>query len=173
MYSPQHFVNRLSKIIVLVAIIIFLMFPVNNDLNSLRELPHSFELENQLPVRNKLSSLTVSDPIVVSGNNDFDLKASTYGWSGNGTSSNPYIIENLSIINNTGSTYGISISTTRYFVIRNNYIEMTGVGSSGIYFSSVNNVGTIYNNTLFNNTLYSIYLSSSNGNKILNNIITN
>jgi parallel beta-helix repeat protein len=149
------------------------MFPVNYDLNSLRELPHSFELENQLPVRNKLSSLTVSDPIVVSGNNDFDLKASTYGWSGNGTSSNPYIIENLSIINNTGSTYGISISTTRYFVIRNNYIEMTGVGSSGIYFSSVNNVGTIYNNTLFNNTLYSIYLSSSNGNKILNNIITN
>ncbi len=43
----------------LVAIMIFLLFPVNNDLNSLRELPHNFELENQLQARNKLSSLTV------------------------------------------------------------------------------------------------------------------
>jgi hypothetical protein len=86
MYSPQHFVNRLSKMMVLVAIIIFLMFPVNNNLNS---LPHSFELENQFQAINKLSSLTVSDPIVVSGNNDFDSKAITYGWSGNGSSSDP------------------------------------------------------------------------------------
>ncbi|MHA2294114.1 MAG: hypothetical protein ACXACK_18290, partial [Candidatus Hodarchaeales archaeon] len=89
MYSPQHFVNRLAKMMLLVAIIIFLMFPVNNDSNSFRELPHSFEPENQFQASNKLSSLTVSDPIVVSGNNDFDSKAITYGWSGNGSSSDP------------------------------------------------------------------------------------
>ena len=132
MYSPQHFVNRLSKMMVIVAIIIVLLFPVSNDLISSREFPHSFELENQFQLRNKLSSLTVSDPIVVSGNSDFDSKAITYGWSGNGSSSNPYIIENLSIINSTDSTYGISISTTWHFVLRTNYIEMKGEGSSGI-----------------------------------------
>jgi parallel beta-helix repeat protein len=175
MYSPQHFVNRLSNIMVLVVIIIVLLFPVNNDLNSLQELPHSFEPENQFQARNKISSLSVSDPIVISDNNDLDSKASTYGWAGDGSSSDPYIIENLSIINSSDSTMGISISsvTTKYFIIRNNYIEMTGVGSSGIYFSGVNNVGTIYNNTLFNNTQYGIYLSSSNGNNITANLIQN
>ncbi|MHA2317628.1 MAG: right-handed parallel beta-helix repeat-containing protein, partial [Candidatus Hodarchaeales archaeon] len=150
---------------VFVAIIIVLLFPVNNDLNSSQEFPHSIELENQFQVSNKLSSLTDSDPIVVSGNSDFAIKASTYGWLGDGTSSDPYIIENLSIINNTGSSYGISISsvTTKYFVIRNNYIEMTGVGSSGIYLYNVDNVGTIYNNTVVNNQDYGIYLYSSHG----------
>ena len=174
MYSPQHFVNRFSKMI-LVTIIFFLIFPVNNDSISLRELPHSFELENQFQVRNKISSLTVSDPIVVSGNNDFDSKAITYGWSGNGSSSDPYIIENLSIINSTDSIYGISISsvTTKYFIVRNNYIEMTGVGSSGVYLYNVDNVGTIYNNTVVNNQDYGIYLYSSHVINITSNIVKN
>ncbi|MFW9854468.1 MAG: NosD domain-containing protein [Candidatus Thorarchaeota archaeon] len=146
--------------------------PWNTTSETLDPLTASTPIHSSFPLFN-LQSYTAHDPVVINGNSDFASQALNEGWLGNGSSSNPYIIENIAIVNSTDGIYGVSIATTMYFVIRHSYIEMTGVGSSGIFFSSVNNVGTIYNTTLFNNTQYGIYLSSSDGNNITHNLIQN
>jgi len=124
--------------------------------------------------KSKLSAYISSDPIIISGNSDFATKAGIYGWSGDGNSSNPYIIENLQIINNTNSSAGISITgVSIYFIIQNNYIEMTGISSNGIELSSTSNVATIQDNIFNNNTGHGVYLYNSDNITILHNNFTN
>lgn len=135
-----------------------------------------FQKENNSNVNsNKLSSLTVSGPITITSDSDFSAQATSNGWSGTGISTDPYIIQNLQIVNATNNTNGISISglASTYFVIKNNYISMTGYGSTGIYISGSSNLGTIENNTLYNNNYYGIELYTSSGNTISYNTITN
>ena len=64
-----------------------------------------------------------SEAIIISGDSDFvDL-----GFSGNGSESNPYVIENLNI--RTESYRGISVrDTTSHFIIKDCYIDAYAIG---------------------------------------------
>ena len=66
---------------------------------------------NFINSRNKVSSYTISDPISITSDSDFSTQAINNGWAGNGSASNPYIIENLQIVNATNNTNGISMAT--------------------------------------------------------------
>ncbi|TFG96498.1 hypothetical protein E4H12_10910 [Candidatus Thorarchaeota archaeon] len=84
----------------------------------------------------------------MSGNTDFNDTAQAEGWVGNGTESNPYIIEKLFI---EASYQSIGIySTTAYFIIRNCTFVKTGIESGiGLDLQSVQN-GIIENCTFTN-----------------------
>ena len=112
--------------------------------------------------------LTARDPIYIYGNSDFT--AANGVSAGDGSVSNPYIIENWDI----SATFGHGIyieGTTVYFVIRNCYIHDGGGDYHGIYFNSVI-YGTIYNVTSCNNN-YGLYLRSSSNNNITNCAVYN
>lgn len=95
-------------------------------------------------------SLTDSFPILVTSNDDFD----SLGFPGNGSSSNPYIIENLHIVSTTELGSAIQISGTNvYFVIQNCEIISKYVG---IYVQSTVASATakIINNTITSSTTF-------------------
>ncbi len=110
-------------------------------------------------------SLTPHEPIIITHDNNF----TDYGFPGLGTEEEPYIVENYTILATVGK--GISIEdTTKYFVIRNCYVD---VGSCGIYLSS-NAEGTAYveNNKCVEN-IRGILVDNSPGAKIINNYCEN
>ncbi|MHA2364181.1 MAG: right-handed parallel beta-helix repeat-containing protein [Candidatus Hodarchaeales archaeon] len=87
-------------------------------------------------------------PIDIDGNTDFQAIAVTEGWSGNGSSVDPYIIEGLSI---TGRTDLIYITNTDvHFQIKNNLLNE---GFNGVVFENVTNA-EIFNNTMSNSIIY-------------------
>ncbi|MCG3260068.1 MAG: right-handed parallel beta-helix repeat-containing protein [Candidatus Heimdallarchaeota archaeon] len=64
-----------------------------------------------------------TDPIVIANDTDFI----SYGFPGNGTSEDPYIIESFDI--ETTNLYGIYIhDTTKYFVLQNGYVDALRFG---------------------------------------------
>ena len=107
--------------------------------------------------------------ITIDGDADFAQKAIDNSWSGDGTSGNPYIIENYDI---DGSAYrdGITIgNTTVYFVIRECYVH--NCASAGILFYSMQH-GTVWNNTVSGNDPIGVYLGLSSNNTVANNTIS-
>ncbi|UCE37523.1 MAG: right-handed parallel beta-helix repeat-containing protein [Thermoplasmata archaeon] len=121
-----------------------------------------------------LISFTVSadQPIFIDGNADFAAKAAQEGWPGEGTESNPYIIEDYIIYAYFAN--GIDIRNTDvYFVIRNSNIHEGGSNFNGIYFRNVEN-GAIEKSEIYNNhDGINFYLSRNNrisDNEIHNNI---
>ncbi|MFX0171613.1 MAG: nitrous oxide reductase family maturation protein NosD [Candidatus Hodarchaeota archaeon] len=89
-------------------------------------------------------------PIYINGNEDFKTTAQNEGWFGNGSSTNPYLIEGLNI---TTPSTSISIENTNmYFHITNCLVESYYVPytsfSGGIYFANVSNA-IISNNTVY------------------------
>ncbi|MEM3445010.1 MAG: NosD domain-containing protein [Thermoplasmata archaeon] len=114
-------------------------------------------------------------PIHITGDADFATWAAEYGWAGNGTEENPYIIEN-STIDFTGGNYGIWIEHTEvHFVIRNCSLRGSNLWSgepygSGIALANVKNA-KIENNTC-NITNIGIYVYDFSANiYIANNTI--
>jgi len=103
------------------------------------------------------------EPIVILNDANF----TDYGFQGNGSETNPYIIENYNISNSTGK--GISIEyTTKHFVIRNCYLEDNEIG---IYIKNTAISTTkIYNNTCIANSLYNIRVASSSKIALQDNI---
>ncbi len=82
----------------------------------------------------------VSEAIGIHQDSHFDL----FGFPGNGTESNPYIIENLKIITVAGS--GIYIGdTTKHFIVRNCYIDAYYYGIN--IFNCASGTATLFNNT--------------------------
>ena len=117
---------------------------------------------------NDPSALITHETIYIYGNSQFMMANGVVG--GNGTKSNPYIIENWSI--NATNEDGIKIeNTNKYFVIRNCYIY-EGVPknftTSGIHLYNVKNA-TMVNNRIISN-YYGIYLLKSDSNTISNNV---
>jgi parallel beta-helix repeat protein len=110
------------------------------------------------------------DPIVINGDANFTETASAEGWLGDGSSDNPYIIENLDI--DRGGTSGacINISNTLvHFTIQN--CALAGASAhAGIYLNNVSH-GFLSNSTSTSNR-YGIYLLYSNNNTIANNTCT-
>ncbi|MFX1603893.1 MAG: nitrous oxide reductase family maturation protein NosD, partial [Promethearchaeota archaeon] len=113
------------------------------------------------------------DPIYIDGDDNFTDTALAEGWSGDGSPSTPFIIENLDIDLAGGPGECISILNTRVnFTIRNCVLTSGSVSSgTGI---SMHNVtyGTFSNNT-FIGSQNGIILSSSNFNTLVNNTCRN
>ena len=79
------------------------------------------------------SARVLHGKICINSNSEFEQIAQQEGWSGNGSSGNPYIIENYEI-DGMGSGYCIYIgNTTVHFVIRNCYLYNTS--SQGTIYS--------------------------------------
>jgi len=119
------------------------------------------------------SMYTPHAPIRINSNADFPIIAT----AGNGTSPNPWIIENWEI-NGTGEGYCIYVgNTTEYFEIRNCFLHDASdiwnwpdYTNSGLTQYNVQN-GNIINNTISSNEKDGIRFESSNYSLILNNII--
>lgn len=115
---------------------------------------------------------TPHNPIYIDGDSNFSATASAEGWSGNGSSLNPYIIDGLDIDLGGTSGRGISISNTRvYFVIRD--CSLTGASvdpGCGIYLYNVSN-GDLINNMCIGNYV-GIFLESSTSNSLSKNNCT-
>jgi len=75
--------------------------------------------------------------IAIFGNDDFETQAAGEGWLGNGSSSNPYVIENLNI---TGQFAAISIKQVSVsFVIRNCELATTTNSSFSLFLNETSN----------------------------------
>lgn len=164
--------NKKSKIFFFFLFII-LLIPLFYEPSLFNYYNQTNSVDKPFIIKYKTSTLTESNPITISSDNDLITQANTYGWTGTGSINDPYVIENLQIINNSDSIYGISVSglSSKHLLIKNNYIEMTGLSSRGISLSYVDNLVSIYNNTLFNNTQYAIYLTGAYNN-VTNNLIS-
>ena len=127
---------------------------------------------NNIKDNDENPSISVNyDTIFIDGNNMFANNASSEGWIGNGTYSNPYIIENYEI--NASIRHGAEIRNTNlYFIIRN--VTVSDGRSNynyGFYFTNVTN-GELINNTADNN-IAGFLLRNSNNNTFTSNLATN
>ena len=116
--------------------------------------------------------------IRINSDTEFKLWSKKWGWTGDGTATNPYIIENYDI-NARGGQGAIYIgNTTLHFIIRNCKVYNTKYRSSpyfagfGIALYNTEN-GFVLNNIVFNNDYYGIWLGSSKNNIIFNNQVYN
>ncbi len=96
-----------------------------------------------------------------------DQNFTDYGFNGEGTINDPFIIENYNIT--TSSSRAIIIeSTTKYFVIRNCLLK---AASSGIHIENIGFAnGLIENNSCSFSNVVGIWGGNSHGVKIINNI---
>jgi parallel beta-helix repeat protein len=148
-------------------------------------LRNTFFVENtQIPTK-KTSILSISkkseaislfnyeihDPIVIDGNVDFIAQARAENWLGDGSESNPIIINGLTISGSGAPGALISIyNTDLHFRITSSFLSGE---EHGISLSSVLN-GVITKNIITNNFNNGITIfGSSNNNKITNNTISN
>ena len=129
--------------------------------------------QNQPKTSITTNTLTTFGAISISSNSNFASQASTNSWPGDGSSGNPFIIENYNITTSASSTSAIAItSTSVYFIIRNCYTSATGVNDNGIYLNNVTN-GIITNNTITKNNVYGLSFSTVSNTTISNNLIEN
>ncbi|MHA1420010.1 MAG: right-handed parallel beta-helix repeat-containing protein [Candidatus Heimdallarchaeaceae archaeon] len=108
--------------------------------------------------------LTPHDPIVITSDIDFEV------FPGSGTAEDPYLIEGWNIT--TTYSEGIHIQdTTKYFIIRNCYVE---AGETGIYNNNVAaGTGIIENNTCSNNHYGIRFYYSPSSTIVTNNTCNN
>jgi len=167
-----HAKNRVVLFTVSIAIILLLS-------SGTQVLSHNKRVEQQslaLPSQPERGGMTVSGtphaPIIIDGDINFIATALSEGWPGDGTSGDPFIIEDLDIDLGGGPGHGISISNTLvHFVIRNcNLSGATVISGSGIYLYNVSN-GDIINNNSTNN-VYGIYTELSDYNTVTDNTCT-
>ena len=106
------------------------------------------------------------EPITINSNDDFI----TYGFSGNGTGDNPYIIENYRIIAN--AEYGIKICCIdKSYIIKNCYIDLDyNTTTYGIYLQDSPEYCSILNNTCTDN-YFGLYLNHCTRMVVANNTL--
>ncbi|OLS20862.1 MAG: hypothetical protein HeimC3_38560 [Candidatus Heimdallarchaeota archaeon LC_3] len=119
---------------------------------------------------NTTSQHTLHDPIDIDSNTDLINQALLNSWVGNGSAANPFLIENLLIVDTLEEAILIG-SVSLHVKISNNQIEKTGAGiiiydSSNIVIS--NNVITQKENKFMIET---IALQNTSNISIINNII--
>ncbi|MCX8173453.1 MAG: right-handed parallel beta-helix repeat-containing protein [Thermoplasmata archaeon] len=109
-------------------------------------------------------------PIHINGNADFATQAAAEGWQGNGSESNPYIIERMEIDANGGS-YCIWIENTDvYFVVRDCDLSNATSSSSPYYALMFNNVK---NGFITNIDIHHSYQGLQLGSGSTNNTVDN
>ncbi len=115
-------------------------------------------------------AINSDEPIYINGDSDFAAQAASRGWTGNGSASNPYIIEGLTVEVLTNETYvAIYIAnTTVHFIIRDTLVRRGPPTGSyrieelrGFHFVNVSNgmiknvtVTDLYVGILFENSSY-------------------
>jgi parallel beta-helix repeat protein len=114
------------------------------------------------------SSYEYHEPISIT--NDAELAA--IASNGTGATDDPYILEQWKI--DATNTNGLYITgSTKYFIIRNCWIEGTSRNYYGIYLNQIaNNTAHLVNNTCRNN-LYGIYIRYSDSVTVFNNFCQN
>ncbi len=134
------------------------------------------------------------DPIIIGSNSDFAKYADDYGWSGDGSQEDPWLIENIEIDGESNSSCVYISGTDDYFIIRNSIFHNANIGinldrtSNGIIQNNtITNVGTginliesinidAINNNIkierISNQISGIYSSKSNDNRFIDNYIT-
>ncbi len=117
------------------------------------------------------------DPIAINGNDDFLTQASNESWPGEGTITNPIIIENYNITS-PSTEHMITIwNTDLWFIIQecvlNGVDGLSKIYGDGIWLNSIKN-GIIKDNTIFSNKM-GISLEPNNENILIegNNIYNN
>lgn len=114
-----------------------------------------------------IKSYIEHDRIVISSDLHFQNVASTEGWPGNGSESDPYRIENLSITN-TSSCLVIQ-TVTVYFVISGCFINCTDILGNAIEMNNASN-GIIEDSFIYHGQ-YGIVVFKSHGFRIENTTI--
>ena len=122
------------------------------NLIDLSEVPAS--ITNFAP----LPALVSHVPISINGN----AQISSYASSGTGTSSDPYIIQDLNVTHSGGSLIKI-YNTNMFITIKNNFFDAENIVNS-IAFDLTNNTNIVLDNNLISNCNYGI--NSLNGSKI-------
>lgn len=149
-------VRRIVFTILGISLILALATGCSSDANQRIGVPDE-ELQYQIA--------DISGPLYFQQNSDF----STQGFPGDGTSGNPYIIENLSIVGDFRCLgfYGITV----YFIVRN--CSLTAIGSWGnaIEFQNCQNA-IISNNTIYECSNTGIYVYKNSNSTIANNSIS-
>ena len=118
-------------------------------------------------VNTPISPTITSSSIVI----QYDSNFTDYGFLGNGTISNPYLLESLEISNN--GEWGIIIKlTTKYFKIKNCTFDTV---INGIFIKSIAPGTAIFENNKFHNieTGKGIYIDNSSSCVIRNNQFNN
>ncbi len=115
----------------------------------------------------------VSIPIIITYEKEYNIEIKKdkdfekYNFSGEGSVSNPYVIENLSIISS--KKRGISISnTSKFFIIRNCTLGYNLFNGINIQYIK-NGTAKIYDNVCFGHSAEGINIVSSDSLKIYNN----
>ncbi|NPA75342.1 MAG: hypothetical protein GXO25_04595 [Euryarchaeota archaeon] len=127
----------------------------------------------RIDMRGEVRVLASHDAIRIDNDTDLDSQASAEGWAGNGSVSNPYVIENY-VIDAGGSTSGIYIgNVTEYVVIRNCTIyNVTSVQSygwgSGVMIYQTSNV-MIEALTVYDVVQYGVYIGTGSNDVVVKN----
>jgi parallel beta-helix repeat protein len=112
------------------------------------------------------SSYEESLPIYISNNSDFANQASINSWDGNGSESNPYIIEGYNITTSSDSAIYI-VNTTVYFEVRGCFIVG---GTTGVVLENVT-YANFWNNTVQESDSCGFFVGKSDSCIVTNNTI--
>ena len=154
----------IGSLVVMVFVIIFLIPMTNSrslNLNNTPDAAHSLYDDNLIPVN---FSIYIGDHYPYGSYPNWSYYVDNYDWcSGNGTESNPYIIEGIHVTNE-NQTAHIWIEDVKHFIIRNvtvsNYAKPVGHYTfAGIYIGN-GQFGLIENVLIVN---CSIGISLANG----------
>ena len=161
--------NKKAIILILVTLSSIIAFSALSITN-LTEHSNSTNIRNNLSLStaklSKTTNYSQHNPINITTNAEFR----TIAISGNGSSTNPYLIANLIITNCNSNKTGITVqNTNKYFVLRNIIISgcLTGVMFSHVSF------GSIINSNVSNYGLAGILLQNSINNTLDGNTVTN
>ncbi|MFX1505963.1 MAG: right-handed parallel beta-helix repeat-containing protein [Promethearchaeota archaeon] len=118
-----------------------------------------------------LTQYEIHNPIILDGDNHFELMASREEWSGAGTLRNPYLIEGYNITDSAGDLFSIR-HTTVHFIIQNCYLDGLSTAWGGIVLNNVIN-GKLENNIVLNINTLGIGVYFSENITIANNEVEN
>ena len=167
-----------KKVFFLVFLLVLMNFwEIFPNLGGISLPDHAFHQD--LRVYNSLfASYTPHDCIVVDGNNDLIIQAAAEGWLGDGTSTNPYIIDGYNFTSSSGVLIDIRNVDLHFQISRNLLVGTERVGESplggkysGITFENVANALIIQN--IFFLQQYGVYLHNSHDITIKSNNISN
>ena len=97
------------------------------------------------------------------------VKKDNYGFDGEGTVDEPYLIDGYNITDSTAHLIHIE-NTTKYFNITNCYLNSSNSVYHCIWMKNVT-FGTVADNTICNTSNYGIGMDISHNNTLLNNTV--
>ncbi|MFX1484549.1 MAG: nitrous oxide reductase family maturation protein NosD, partial [Promethearchaeota archaeon] len=165
--------KRMSHSIVTSLIVLLILFSFVQAPNATVGDSFTHFIRVSIQEREETSQIVPHAPIAIDGDINFNATIQSEGWFGNGTQSNPYLIENLLIDLGGISGNCISISNTRaYFIIQNCGLTGASVNTySGIYLDNVTN-GLLADNNCWHND-YGIKIEDSSNSTLSNNTCYN